>query len=271
MKNVNKVLPLKLFFCTLALILASLDVSAKELKWYISDFFPCHILHGALKGTGFCDEVLSHLQRALPQYQHSIEPVVLSKLVSSPDVGEQFCTLQLLKTEKRQTRFNFTDYFLEVDNNGIFIRASDTRFEPFMVNEYTISLTRLFQDYDLILARDTSRVYGAVIDDLISGAATKVTQVLLNSDAKYAELLKNGRIDYTIAYPTELHDLVTGSVPAELKFLEIEEPQPRVFAHASCSKLVNKQVLNDINAVILKHRDSVFIEFYQRWLPPVNR
>jgi uncharacterized protein (TIGR02285 family) len=266
----KKILKVQQSIVLTLLLVISAGTTAKELKWYISDFFPCHILFGVHKGTGFCDSILAHIMQTMPQYQHSIEHVVLTKLVSSTEAGKQFCTLQLLKTEKRQQRFNFTDYYLTIGNNGIFVRHNDTRFTPFLVDENTISLTRLLKNPDLVLARDISRTYGNVIDELLLAAEPGLTQVHLTSDARYAELLDNKRIDYTIAYPTELHNLNTGRAPLSLKFLKIAEPQPPGYAHISCSKSVDIQTLNDINEVVLAYRDDVFKVLYQNWLPPVN-
>lgn len=260
-------------FVTTTLISASLAFGtfgtavAKEINWYISDFFPCHVLKGPQHGLGYCDDILEHIIKSLPQYQHHVEHVVLSKLVTAPDLGDSFCTLQLLKTPEREKRFNFTDYYLVVGQNGIFTRKDDDRFSSYLIGEKTISLQKLLRSTQLILAVDKSRSYGKVIDALLMEVDESLPQVSLNSDAKYVELLKSGRVDFTIAYPTELHDRNTGLPQSDLTFLYIAEPQQQDYVHASCSKSVDNRILNDINNVVLAFRDNLFRDFYNQWLP----
>lgn len=253
------------------LLLSSGYTSAKQINWYISDFFPCHIFAGPKENKGYCDYILRHITQAMHEYQHNVERVVLSKLISAPDKGEPFCTLQLLKTQQRQLRFTFGEYFLKVQHNGIYIRADDTRFAPYMTGENTVSLEKLVQDPKLILARDSSRAYGRVIDELLTQAGTDLPQVKLASDTRYADLLKNRRIDYTIAYATELYDSETGFPRHYLKFLSIAEPQEQEYAYASCSKAVSPAVLASINKVVVRYRDNVFVDYYQQWLPEYMR
>lgn len=260
---------MKQFTVTSLLILCNFFASAEEIDWYITDFYPCHVIEGPNKGNGFCDTTLYRVMNQMTDIVHNIVPTTANKLHAEALKGTQFCTLTLLETPERKEYLAFSDPIMAVLPNGLIILRDDLRFEKFLDDQNRIRLSELVKDEKLIFGRQISRSYGSTIDALIDGEQAQFPKVVTERDVPYVDLLKAGRIDYAIGYPEDLmgHKVkIFGN--QDIQFYSFTEDPNLHFPGFSCTKgnWGNKMIKKIDNAINMIGFDSLNQE-YMKWLP----
>jgi uncharacterized protein (TIGR02285 family) len=242
---------------------------ADKVDWYVTDFYPCHILSGPQKGQGYCDKIVSGLIDRMDEFEHQVDFLSAPKLNEKVSKRDPLCTLSLLKTEERQRYLLYSDPVTAVLPNGLITLRDDKRFKPYMDQKNRIVLSKLVTDEKLILGRIKARSYGPKIDKVLNAEYAKYPRIMTTGGLPFIDLLKTGRIDYFISYPASaLGKDIAVYDNHQTQFLSIYEDSQLYFPGVSCTKgKLGERVINQVN----KHMSTLGIDYfsdaYEYWLP----
>ena len=251
------------------LLLLIFPVKAEKVDWYITDFYPCHVLSGPQAEQGYCDKILSGLFELLDDYEHSIELISSPKLTENVLKGIPLCTLALLKTEERERYLLYSNPVLPVLPNGLITLRDDKRFEPYLDEKRRVVLSKLVRDEELVFGRIKARSYGPKIDRVLDADYAKYPRIMTTWDLPFVDLLKNGRIDYVISYPAAaLGKDVTVYENDQTQFLSIYEDSQLYYPGISCTKGdLGERIINQVNQHMSVLGTNYFSDAYEAWLP----
>lgn len=242
---------------------------AERVDWYVTDFYPCHILSGPQQGQGYCDRILSGLIKKIDDFEHKIDLISAPKLSEKVSSNVPLCTLSLLKTDKRQRYLIYSNPVAAVLPNGLITLRGDKRFEPYMDQKRRLVLSKLVRDEQLVMGRIKARSYGTKIDQILDAEYAKYSYIMTTAGVPYVDLLKTGRIDYFISYPAAaLGKEVAVYENQQTQFLSINEDSQLYYPGISCTKTeVGERVIQEVNRQMGALGTYYFAEDYEAWLP----
>jgi uncharacterized protein (TIGR02285 family) len=251
------------------LLLLNFSVEAEKVDWYVTDFYPCHVLSGPQKEQGYCDKALSKLLKKIDSFEHNVALISGPKLNEKMMTGAPFCTLSLLETEERKKHLIYSDPVMAVLPNGLIILRDDKRFEPYLDNKQRVVLSKLVTNEELVFGRVTARSYGSKIDQILDADYVKYPSIMTGWDLPFVDLLRTGRIDYFISYPAAaLGKEVAVYENEQIQFLSIYEDSQLYFPGFSCTKgELGERVIHQINQQMKILGRDYFANDYELWLP----
>lgn len=251
------------------LLVMSFATQAQTITWLGANFEPAHYMEGPYAGQGYFDLMYQDIVQTLPEYKHVREPTSLTRFKFLLNDKRQFCSLDLLKTPSRAKHMLFSQPLVGMLPNGLITRKNDGRFSPYQQNG-EIDLALLLQQNIMALAAMKERAYGGDIDSLLASHTDSAAIWWTTLETQPTNVIINGRVDFTIGFPTELYDSPEKvSKPSELAYTPIKDMPKLVFARASCSKSDNAQAIIDkVNLFLTEKPFDYFVPHYARWLPP---
>ncbi|WP_026375832.1 hypothetical protein [Aestuariibacter salexigens] len=165
------------------------------------------------------------------------------------------CILNVLRTEARQQVTYFSQpavYYLDLRLYAL--RESEhAQLLKRQTGQRTLSLETLASTYpSLIFGYTRGAITHPVIGDIIADEPQRFINLDSGEMERAIPLLKRGRIDYMLEYPTTLHEIrraVGDDTP--LTSFALEDSKQAVPAHIACSLTERgKQHINEINAIL---------------------
>lgn len=246
-----------------------------KIMWYKHDFPPYFILEGPFKDLGILDQIFPSIAKNLPEFTHehfiSNNPGYFRRVENGDDV----CGYSFIKTEQREKLLYFSEPFVYILQNAIFIREEDKgKFSEFINEDGRISLSRLIANEQLNLGIKRSVAYGENVDQIIHkniGRPNVVVRKGKDLTEGLLKMLSLKRIDYMLAYDESVSFLSKKmNLKTKLMYIPIAE-MPKdylISAHIACPKTIwGRAVIDKIDRIIKeKELYKISAEFYINWL-----
>lgn len=250
------------------LYLSGTSFAKDSLTWAKLNFPPFHIIEGEYAGQGIGDEIITLLQENLPEYDHAIEIIPISRLHKLLQEGAQVSNVVLLKTTEREKFMYYSAPSFIMPSHGITLKRKTLER---LGNVDKISLEQLLknQEYRLGIA---DRSYGTKLDAILQAHQGQEHIYKRGGEDIYNSLFKmmlSDRIDYLIGYPLEAGFAMKkfgGS--GEVINIPLEESDPFIMFYAVCPKTAwGEKLLQQINQILKEHRPTDrYRGFFERWL-----
>lgn len=253
-------------FCALA----SLSVSATDLRWLISEFPPSRIGQGQYAGKGYFDRVDADIQSKLSAYNFQIENANWHRYQQMMRKGLSFCTSDLLENDKRSRYMHFSKPIFPLLPNGVIIRRNDPRFERYINEAGEIDLAALLQEPSLVPAIGKGRVYQGIIDTLINRyKGTSNHWYYAELSVSTVHMLNEKRVDYALDFPSSAHYLIRNfSLDLAIRYVPIKGMDKLAFAVVSCLKdEQGSDLIAAVNQLFAQQGKRYYLPVYMEWLP----
>lgn len=256
------------------LVISCLFANSKEkIVWLVNDAPPFYILDGNLKNKGFGDMTQEMIIKNLPQYEHEIKKTNLKRAMKDFEYKKNVCfstwiynsTPQLVFTSKPNI------YYPPL---GIIITEKNMK----KLAKDIVSLDELLKNKNFIFGQAKGRGYSKKLDDIIEKYKNQSNFIIRTSSNNATngifEMIKRGRIDYTVDYYSSLvYYELNKTHNNKLVFIPILETQNKgVLGSVACSKSQwGEKVISDINQSIdsVKNK-SEYIDILNKWLVPAS-
>lgn len=242
--------------------------SLPKVVWYISDFYPCHIIKGQSKNLGYCDQSVREAIDLLPEYQHELEVVTTQRALAKMKNGTFACSIQFFPTDERKAFMLFTEPVSNVLPNGAIIASGDDRFDAHFDANGRLSLSSVLSNDEFIIGLEKGRSYGQVIDKLLMTNTNPA--IYSETGIDYQRLLDKRRVDLVLGYPYEKFgsDVEAIADGVKKRFLPLSEDAELYNVHFSCTKSeIGKQVIKQLNERVVQLK-SIHTNYYRHWLHP---
>ncbi len=247
----------------------------KEISWYKHDFPPYFIINDPEKGQGILDLFYPYLVESLPNYTHSFFITNNSGFFKRVESGHNVCAFSVMKTEDRAKELYFSEPYVYVLQNALFIRIEDAdRFLNYTDSNGKILFSEVIEDQSLILGAKQGVSYGKEFDRIIREHINNKNVVIRKGKDLSEGLLKMlqlKRIDYMIAYDESFKYLLKKlNMESEYLYIPIAEMSDKNLnmVGISCTK-------NDWGRIIVEEFNKVIItnelhlkskQLYMDWL-----
>jgi uncharacterized protein (TIGR02285 family) len=253
--------------------------SAAQVKdtilWLNPDFPPVYIIDGPQIGQGVGDKVQTYFQKLLPQYQHENRLSNFKRIIATLAAGKKACAITLLKNKEREKVVLYSHAFMIAPPNEIItVKRLLPDFAPFTDSQGAVSLVEVLNGSSLKLGYSPGRSYFSAIDKIIK-TQTSDRNSLSNSGVDIFEglmnMLKRGRIDYTIGYGYEARYIARSfGFGEEVIAIPVSEHRTYIRVYAGCPKTDwGKKVITELNTLFqsARHEPEVY-GVYREWLDP---
>ncbi len=239
----------------------SFPLLANSIDWYVRDWPPVNILHGAQQGQGAYDLMLAQLMKALPQYQHQIHVSSLTMRQQMMQQDIPHCLFGLLKTPMRQTFMRFSEPVAAIPNLQLFaVRQHPLWRELDGKTQLNVSWLQQARWQGLV---EQGRTYPDVLQPLLSRL-----QQASATEADLAGMLNAGRADYVLEYPDRMHYLARENGGSELRGMPLAGLPAISEVYVACSlNDQSKQQIANINKALKQLRaQPAFRQHLLQWL-----
>lgn len=273
----KRYIPSIVLIVNISLFFASNSFAQKEeIVWLTADFPPYVILGGPYKGMGNIDYMQRLVKNSLKKYKHMTVVANSKRIFHEIKNKDMVAYASALKSKEREKYAIFSVPYLLVLPNAVIVKKSKVKdIKPYMKRGH-LFLDRSITHSDLLLGRSVGRAYGGVIDNILKRYNGHKNIHIYYKDLfkkSITELLKNN-VDYIIGYPCEATYFTKefkkeGSIVS----IPVEGMPDYLLAYYAVPKTRwGRIVINRINAVLLKHRNSPkFHEYYGFWLDNLGK
>ena len=224
----------------------------EQIIWQLNHAPPSTIVHGQYKQQGFIDLILEQIISKMPEYQHSIEVSSLAGSTFEIRSEKKVCLPALFPSKEREKFMLFSQAsIVHPSNRLVFLKKNSKQ-----IVGQRLDLTRLLARKDLYLGLDKSRSYGVVADAALANVEpiSHVYRRASESPNGLIEMVALGRLDYTIAYPFQVHYYLQSNYLVEenpLQMAQIEGQAAYSMGQVACPKNEwGKQVITRVNQVL---------------------
>jgi len=251
-------------FCSLLTILNAKDL----IVWSETDLPPIFIVEGKDKGNGYAQKVTQELQKELFEYNHIVEENTIARSLKLLENTDYSC-YSLLWSKKRAKYTLFSKPVFLTFPNGLIIRKEDkSKYLQYMNAKGEINLDKLFSDDDLIFGRVNKMKFGSFIDEKLNNHNYGMNISYFNKQTNLIKMFASyKRVDYVIAYYNNIkYQMEELNLSNSLEYIKIKGINVHP-AYIGCSKSnMGKYVINKINRIIVKNRDSKYIKYATSYL-----
>jgi len=230
-----------------AALLAAAAAHAETIRWVAQDvpphfsFVDGHAPRGVAElGRGEVDGFMRVLLARMPQFQHEFVEASTARYEAASRSGETLCSTLHVRTPARLQWLYFSHLYPPLVSREIHVivrRDALARVQAGAAADGRVVLADLLKrpDLSLLLARD--RAFGPQIDKLLARHALPRPAVGAQASTQLLDMLRAGRMDYTLDYPAVVQDYLkrTGE-PDALVALPVAEGRSTLLATVSCSR-----------------------------------
>lgn len=215
------------------------------LRWQLLDFPPYFIFSGPQRGEGLADHLLASIEKLLPEFEHQHELTAPIRQTAQMKTGQLAYTVTMLRTPEREQFMDFTQRpFNWQMPQVLMIKAQHPLLKTLHRDaEGRISLAEWLGQPDAHLGVSARRSYGRDLDQLLTQFRTEHPESIreVRQDSLLAEalrLLKWGRFEATLGYPTEAEFLRQHepALVSDLLFLPLKENAALLPQYVGCSR-----------------------------------
>ncbi|HEY9105079.1 MAG TPA: TIGR02285 family protein [Roseateles sp.] len=191
-------------------------------------------------GRGEVDGFMRVLMARMPQFQHEFVEASTARYEAASRSGETLCSALHVRTPARLNWLYFSHLYPPLVSREIHVivrRDALARVQAGAPADGRVVLADLLKrpDLRLLLARD--RAFGPQIDKLLARQALPRPAVGAQPSTQLLDMLRAGRMDYTLDYPAVLQDyLKRVGDPDALVALPVVEGRSTLLATVSCSR-----------------------------------
>ncbi|MDT8999661.1 transporter substrate-binding domain-containing protein [Paucibacter sp. APW11] len=213
--------------------------------WQVLDFPPYYIVSGAQQGQGLSDQLLRDVQKLLPEFEHHNEPSAPLRQTAQMKAGKPACTASMLRTPEREQFMDFALHPFTWQLPQVLLMPASSPLAKKLQrdSEGRISLADALQIADFHLGVTARRSFGAELDPLLARARAARPDAVreFRQDSLLAEalrLMKLGRFDATLGYPTEAEYLRQNepALVSDLLYLPLRETAGLLAQYFGCSR-----------------------------------
>ncbi|MFB9354487.1 transporter substrate-binding domain-containing protein [Sneathiella chinensis] len=261
-----------------ALATANPHNDGTTINWFVGHFPPVHFAPSETTPDtanlqGFGDRNLTYLSDHLTGFNHAFYRGTSYRrseaLIRTSDLA---CNPTMLKTPEREQYIAFSDPIYVVLPNMLAYRPGDDwKFTPHLTDG-KIDMHSLVQDRQRRGSVTLGRSYGKAVDEALQSVGTVPHIAQLRHSQLAINLLDVGRIDYVIAFPSEISHFrsLNKQRPDGIRYFPIKGMNELIKGHVGCTKNPNGlKVIEAVNKII---RDTnpypLFKSYYLEWLEP---
>lgn len=237
--------------CAAAGLVAAVAVRAapptETIRWVVQDVPPhFSFIQGraprnlAELGHGELDGFMRVLLARMPQYRHEFVEASTARFEALSRSGETLCSTMHVRTPARLQWLYFSHLYPPLVSREIHVivrRDLLPQLAASRPEDGRLVLADLLKrrELRLLLARD--RAFGAQIDNLLAHQAVPRLAVGAQLSHQLLDMLRAGRMDYTLEYPSVVKDyLKRVGDPDALVALPVAEGLSTLLATVSCSR-----------------------------------
>lgn len=242
---------LRTLACAAACLLAAASARAAPpeptIRWVAQDVPPhFSFIQGrpprsvAELGHGEIDGFMRVLLARMPEYRHEFVEAGTARYEALSRSGETLCSTMHLRTPARLEWLYFSHLYPPLVSREIHVvvrREALARLTEGSPPGGRLVLAELLNrpELRLLLARD--RAFGAQVDSLLARQAVPRLSVGSQFGHRMLDMLRAGRMDYTLEYPVVVKDyLARSGDPDALVALPVAEGLSTLLATVSCSR-----------------------------------
>ncbi|WP_177208061.1 TIGR02285 family protein [Pseudoalteromonas denitrificans] len=234
----------------------SIESLSNTITWQVNHAPPVTILKGEYKDQGFLDKILELIISELPQYRHEIIVSSMARSIFDLKKQKNVCLPALFATDERKRYMTFSKSSIAHPSHRIIF--NNNKILPF---EKTIALDDLLSQEDYTLGLDKGRSFGNKIDAIINKYSSQTNIHLQSSDSpnQLLQMVKIGRIDYTIAYPFKVsyYNKYNHLNKNNFKQYKMLDASQYVIGRVACPKNPwGEKVIADIDVVLKNIKSS---------------
>lgn len=256
------------------------DADAEVLRWVVYDLPPYFIYpHGRQPrsaeelGQGSIDGFLRELVSRLPQYRHEFVEASTPRMQALVASGQTLCSVLHARSTERLQWLYFTPIYLQQNTRDdvLHLVIRQDQLSSILAGrpaDQPLSLAGLLRRPELRTLAAKDRVFNPRIDAQLQAAQVSRLAMGPAPTGRILELLRAGRIDYTIEVPRVvshyLQQHADGPRLLTLPLAEAQMDREQEVLHASCSRTpAGRQRIEAIDEAVRRlagdpHRD--------RWL-----
>lgn len=191
-------------------------------------------------GHGEVDGFMRLLLARLPEYRHEFVEASTARFEAESRRGQTLCSTLHVRTPDRLQWAWFSHLYPPLVSREIHVvvrRELMDKLTQGRTRGDRLQLSELLKRADLRLLVARDRAFGAQIDSLLSQYPVQRLAVGARPGSQVLDMLRAGRMDYTLEYPTLLaeHLARTGD-PGALVALPVAEGLSTLLATVSCSR-----------------------------------
>lgn len=240
-----------------------ISVYAEELVWYKYDMPPVYILSGPYQNQGFIDVLFNKFREEMKGYSHVVLVANIKRLTydvaTSNVIGES-----LLKTAERQKILEFSvPHTLGFPQFIMIPKIQAEKLKPWLTADGSVMLEKLITESDLKMIVSLGRSYTGFIDEILKKYPDHRNIITRRAKEKILQgilrMILTSRADYTIAYGVEVYYLAkTMAATENFVSFPIEGMPKYILGYTAVPKNKwGKKILNELNPLILKHRNTL--------------
>ncbi len=260
----------------IALTPPALAQSKEQLVWLKRDLPPLFIFDGPEKGQGVIDQLLTKLIAGLPQYQHSVMKVNRARGLQMLHEPSLTCDAALNWSKERETWIAFSIPVFRAMSNGLAVRRVDREVLAPFIKDGEVDLAALLATGNVTLGIVAERNYGEYLDALLKQAPPKALTLHYGNDAlgSLLQMQRLGRLQLLLGYRPEIRYQAQqqGIAENELQFYPIRGTGKYLSGYIGCTDTPQgRQVISEINKLLLTLPRDELSEAYAAWLDPESR
>ena len=217
------------------------------ITWLVLEM-PPHFSYPEGRPPQSADELGKHgeidgMQRLLiaqmpPTIQHRFVEAGLMRFETMAKQGEAVCSMFHVKTPERLQWLYFTHLLPPLDSRDLHVVVRRDSLKRFTDHGQSLQLSELLQRKDLVGLLPRNRAYGSRIDGLLQAAGDAAPKTVnLGHAAHVLPMLRAGRMDYTLEYPSVVAEYLRENPEGPpLAELPLVEGRSTNLATASCSR-----------------------------------
>lgn len=256
-----------MLFCTLSAGGAVADtpetpVVQTKINWLLYSFPPfltptSNEPENEPKGEGPAVVFLEYANKHMAEFEHEFQVANLPRVLGLMRNNVLACNPLLLKTPERESFIEYSHPILVLLPHHVVVAKNNYhKLEAYLDIDGNLDLSKLVASPELSTSITKKRAYPSIISSALENA-DKDHSSILSSTNLYTPIkqLIAGRIDYAIAYPSEVYwytSEIENNHNLDLKFIPISGVPTHVLSYVGCTK--NEQgirIIQKINEVTL--------------------
>jgi uncharacterized protein (TIGR02285 family) len=217
---------------------------AAPMRWLVQDLPPAFSYQNGHApqqvsdlGNGEVDGFLRLLIAQMPQYRHEFVEAGLARFESLVRQGQGICSLLHVRTPERLSWLYYTHLFPPLLSRQIHVVVRGDQLARFETQGQPLQLPELLQRGELVGLLPKDRSFGPRIDALLQAqGALAPKRIATGRSSNLLAMLRAGRMDYTLEYPTIVAEFLRASGSAELVALPLAEGRSTAVATAACGR-----------------------------------
>jgi uncharacterized protein (TIGR02285 family) len=191
-------------------------------------------------GHGELDGFMRVLLARMPEYRHEFVEASTTRYEAESRRGETLCSTLHVRTPERLQWLYFSHLYPPLVSREVHVivpRRLMSGLSKSRPQDGRLVLSELLKRDDLRLLVPRDRAFGPQIDSLLSQYTVPRLAVGAQSSTQLLDMLRAGRMDYTLEYPSVVKDyLARAGDPDGLVALPVAEGLSTLLATVSCSR-----------------------------------